>query len=284
MPGASSERIASSTAGLTLALHAWVPHRPRAALFYVHGIQSHAGWLFETGPKLADAGVALYVADRRGAGASDGPRGDTPSFHAWIDDGVGALELVRARHPKLPLTLFGQSMGGSVAVAIAGDPRARYDALILCAPALGQRRARMTESAKHSLREEPSLDASSKVPIEDGWYTSDPRYLEFLAGDRAMLRVITKRSALALLELEEHYFSLPRPLTRRPAALILPRNDRIIRLPIARRAFAELLEERGLVIELPTDDHYLEFSPCRDAYLRLLVELAASACFSTDGR
>jgi alpha-beta hydrolase superfamily lysophospholipase len=61
--------------GTPLALHCWTPQPTsavRGLLYYVHGIQSHAGWLFETGPELARRSVVTYALDRRGSGRSGG--------------------------------------------------------------------------------------------------------------------------------------------------------------------------------------------------------------------
>src|SRR5687767_14534269 len=139
---------------VTLALHAWIPAEPAAALLYVHGIQSHAGWLFETGPALAARGVALYALDRRGSGRSGGERGDARSFRDWLDDYAHAARHVRERHARIPLTILGQSMGGSIVAGLIADGRAPRDAVILCAPALGQMHARLTVEQRQALRGE----------------------------------------------------------------------------------------------------------------------------------
>src|SRR3979411_2507849 len=65
-------RLLRSADDVGLALHIWRTHRARGSLFYIHGIQSHGGWLFETGPQLAQRGIQVFALDRRGSGRSEG--------------------------------------------------------------------------------------------------------------------------------------------------------------------------------------------------------------------
>ncbi|HVK87900.1 MAG TPA: alpha/beta fold hydrolase [Kofleriaceae bacterium] len=256
---------------LRLALHAWIPANVSAVVFYVHGIQSHGGWLFETGPYLANRGIAVYVLDRRGSGASEGVPGGA-DYGAWIDDYAHALDRARSAHAGVPLTVLGQSFGATVAAAVAlRSPRA-YDALALVAPALNQvRGARIVEPgcAPPAL---PVIDDDTlmPIPLDDTQYTRDPRYLAFMRDDHRMLRTISSRHRRTLLGLAAAYMAVPAAFARTPSALFLPRADSIISLPLARESFT-FLAPGGLIVELPTEDHYLEFSAARIAYLEVLA-------------
>ncbi len=56
--------------GIKLALHSWLSQKPKAILFFVAGMHSHAGWLFEAGPYFADRSISVFCLDRRGTGIS----------------------------------------------------------------------------------------------------------------------------------------------------------------------------------------------------------------------
>jgi alpha-beta hydrolase superfamily lysophospholipase len=260
-----------SRSGATLALHSWVPAAPAATVLYVHGIQSHAGWLFETGPALAERRVALYALDRRGSGESGGERGDASNFRDWIADYADAARRIRSRHVSLPLTLYGQSLGGSIAAALASEGSTPFDAFVLCAPALGQLHRRLTPDEQEALRRrDPTIE--EPVPLEDGWYTRDPRFLAFMAADPLMLRRVRVGLRRSVLEMEDFYMG-----TRwapGPKALILPRADRIIDLGSTRTHFERLSGGGGPVVELPADDHYLEFSGARTLLWNFLAAFA----------
>jgi hypothetical protein len=125
--------------------------------------------------------------------------------------------------------------------------------------------------ARRSDRREAPLD---RVPLEDAWYTEIERYLEFMGHDPLMLRSVSPRFNAARLDLDEHYMTLDRPLSRRPSLLVLPRRDRIIDLAVARRAFEALTGGGGAAVELPAECHYLEFSDCQTQFWDLVATYA----------
>jgi alpha-beta hydrolase superfamily lysophospholipase len=253
-----------------LAIHRWLPEAPRAVAFYIHGIQSHAGWLFETGAALATSDVAVYALDRRGSGKSGGSRGDVESLDILFSDYVQAIGAVRRRHPDLPLTLVGQSLGGGILAGLVTSGHAPYDALVFCAPALGQMRVKLSESERERVRANETT-LPEPVLLKDADYTADPRYLAFMGNDELMLRTITGRTRKTLLELEELYMNGVGRWRAAPVAFASPRVDPIIRLDAARTAFGELTNERGIMVEFPSQLHYLEFSPCRDRFWSWLI-------------
>ncbi|CAN5917933.1 hypothetical protein BH11MYX2_BH11MYX2_11560 [soil metagenome] len=253
--------------GLALALHAWVPDLPQTTVFYVHGTQSHAGWLFETGPALSALGCAVYALDRRGSGESEGPRGHCESYTDWCEDYLAAMHHVRALHPDLPMVLDGQSFGGAIAAAIAADPRACHDAVLLVTPLIAQR-------VGLDLWKDVADDVPVRLPAPDEWFTHEPRYLEFMRADAKMTRSGMRKFQQARVALGEHYGSLDAPLAGRPAVLVLSRVDPMIAPTAARDVFDKLTGGAGIVIELPGTDHYLDFTSSREQLWRLVGSFA----------
>jgi alpha-beta hydrolase superfamily lysophospholipase len=252
---------------ITLALHVWTPEQPHTVVFYVHGTQSHAGWMFETGPALAQLGCAVFALDRRGSGESEGLRGDVASFDVWIEDYLAAMAHARTQHPHLPMLLVGQSFGGAIAVGLACDARASHDAMILCSPLIVPRPG-------FDLWKDAAEDQPVRVPAPDEWYTSDATYLDFIKRDDKMTRGLTRRFHAARLALADHYNAAKTPLANKPCALVVPRSDRMIDLAAARDAYHRLSGNTGIVIELPGTDHFLEFSPGRHLLWRLQASFA----------
>ncbi|MGW3917847.1 alpha/beta hydrolase, partial [Streptomyces sp. NPDC005070] len=102
------EIIDLSSGGVDLALHLWRPQRVKGAVFYFHGLQSHAGWMWEVGTRFADNDIAFFVLDRRGSGISPGDRGDLPPAETLLGDYIAALAHVREMiGDDVPLSLFG---------------------------------------------------------------------------------------------------------------------------------------------------------------------------------
>src|SRR3954467_2722226 len=89
----------------------------RGQIVCLHGIQSHAGWYDHSCRRLASAGYEVSFLDRRGSGANEEARGDTPSGRRLLDD---VAEVLRARRPPpgQPVFLLAISWGGKLAVGL----------------------------------------------------------------------------------------------------------------------------------------------------------------------
>src|SRR5258705_8887861 len=88
----------------------------RAHLLLIHGIAEHAGRHAHVATRFAQAGIETHAFDLRGFGASSGRRA---YFHPWSqyhDDVENQIAAIRAVSRRLPLRLFGHSMGGLIAL------------------------------------------------------------------------------------------------------------------------------------------------------------------------
>jgi acylglycerol lipase len=123
--------------GARLAMRVWAPvdRAPDMVFVALHGMNdSSAAWRL-AGPWWAEQGVVTYAYDQRGFGRSPG-RG-VWGGELMLDDLRDVVDLVRARHPGLPVVVIGESMGGAVAVsAFASDRPPAAARLVLLAPAV----------------------------------------------------------------------------------------------------------------------------------------------------
>ncbi|WP_119165255.1 alpha/beta hydrolase [Algihabitans albus] len=127
--------------GLALPLRAWAPNpqEPRALLLALHGFNDYGNAWRQPAPAWAALGIAVYAYDQRGFGGAPS-RGLWPGVAALTRDLRTAATTLRARHPGVPLYLLGESMGGAVVLAAAGEAEALpADGLILAAPAVWAR-------------------------------------------------------------------------------------------------------------------------------------------------
>jgi acylglycerol lipase len=124
--------------GVDLPMRVWEPwDRPaEAVILALHGFNDYSKGMASPGKGMARRGFIFYAYDQRGFGASP-QHGIWAGEQQMIDDLRVAAQLIKAKHPNLPLFLLGESMGGSVIMAAAaGDDPPVADGLILAAPAI----------------------------------------------------------------------------------------------------------------------------------------------------
>jgi fermentation-respiration switch protein FrsA (DUF1100 family) len=126
---AQAEEIALTSSDGTRVL-AWyvLPRDDRPVVLYFHG---NGGALRYRVPRFAPLvadGTGLLALSYRGYGGSDG----SPSEDGLIADAAALYDFAAARYPARKLVLWGESIGGAVAIALAA--RKPVAALILEAP------------------------------------------------------------------------------------------------------------------------------------------------------
>ncbi|MHA6758268.1 alpha/beta fold hydrolase [Streptacidiphilus sp. PAMC 29251] len=104
----------NSSDGTVLHVHEWLPEgEPRGIVQIAHGMGDHAARYSHLAETPA-AGFAVYADDHRGHGTSiTGTPGDLGAngWNLLVEDLVALSELLKARHPGLPLVLVGHSLG-----------------------------------------------------------------------------------------------------------------------------------------------------------------------------
>jgi len=136
--------------GLQLFAQAWLPEgTPRAVVCLVHGLGEHSGRYRHVAAALTEAGYVLLGFDLRGHGRSEGPRGHTPAFKAFMDDIDQLLQEAAQRFPHLPLFLYGHSLGGILVLNYALRRQPESAGVIATGPAL--RTALEQQTAKLAL-------------------------------------------------------------------------------------------------------------------------------------
>eukprot|EP00474_Spongospora_subterranea_P004799 CRZ05257.1 hypothetical protein [Spongospora subterranea] len=97
-------------------------HRPglthKCSLLLIHGFGEHVGRFYHVILELIDARCDVHTIDLRGHGLSGGPRSDG-NFDDFINDISILHRIALTSAPKLPVFLYGQSMGGMLVLAYA---------------------------------------------------------------------------------------------------------------------------------------------------------------------
>ncbi|HET9143927.1 lysophospholipase [Actinophytocola sp.] len=115
----------------------WVPDAATGVVVIVHGLAEHGGRYAHVGQRLAADGYAVYTADHRGHGKSDGVRGNINRMSEVVVDLETMIRSAAQRHPDRPVFLYGHSMGGLVALVYVTTGRpAELHGLILTSSAV----------------------------------------------------------------------------------------------------------------------------------------------------
>jgi alpha-beta hydrolase superfamily lysophospholipase len=249
---------------------------PRVHIVGIHGIQSHGGWYAGSCRALAESGCGVMFLDRRGSGANQNQRGDSPGYRRLVDDLAEFITFTRSQSPEtIPLHLVAISWGGKLAVALAERHPGLINGLVLITPGFFPR---ISPSFREKLQiawarvTKPSKPFP--IPLNDPeLFTSDPGWLEFLRHDKLSLHQATARFLVSSVHLDRRMQRASR-CVRVPTLLLLAGEDRIID-SIRTRQFVETFPTTDRqVIEYPGRAHTLEFE---DSH-RLELDLVDWVC------
>lgn len=116
---------------------AWLPAgEARAVVVLVHGFGEHSGRYAHVGTRLAETGFAVYAADHRGHGRTDGHRANLERMALVVEDLDAFVRFASARHPGLGVFMIGHSLGGLIALQYATTAGTALDGLVVSGPAV----------------------------------------------------------------------------------------------------------------------------------------------------
>ena len=124
--------------GLSLYLQAWIPIHPKATLFLVHGLGEHSGRYSYLAERFTENDIAVFTFDGRGHGKSCKPKPDAyfENHQDYLKD-IDALYNKAAGYlPKLPIFIYGHSMGGALVASYVIQYKPQARGIILSAAAL----------------------------------------------------------------------------------------------------------------------------------------------------
>jgi alpha-beta hydrolase superfamily lysophospholipase len=117
--------------GLKIYYQVWMPDTPKAIVQIVHGFAEHSGRYLNVVNDLVPLGYAVYADDHRGHGRSEGMRNYVDSFDQFIEDEKILYDILKEKHPDLPVFLLGHSMGSLISIHVINEYENLYEGLIL---------------------------------------------------------------------------------------------------------------------------------------------------------
>ncbi|XP_022613275.1 monoglyceride lipase isoform X3 [Seriola dumerili] len=121
--------------GLHLFCRYWEPAGPpRALVFVAHGAAEHCGPYDEVAQRLKELSLLVFAHDHVGHGQSEGDRMNIKDFQVYIRDALQHVDLMKSRHPELPVFIVGHSMGGAISILTASERPSDFAGVVLIAP------------------------------------------------------------------------------------------------------------------------------------------------------
>ncbi|KZV35904.1 caffeoylshikimate esterase-like, partial [Dorcoceras hygrometricum] len=115
----------------------WQPADPslklQGVVAMIHGYTSESSWLFELNAVAMErAGFVCCAMDLRGHGFSEGPRDHVSDINPMVSDFLHFKPVpTHYVHPNLPRFLYGESLGGAIAIIICLQQKKEWKGLIL---------------------------------------------------------------------------------------------------------------------------------------------------------
>ncbi|MFQ5496013.1 MAG: alpha/beta fold hydrolase [Phycisphaerae bacterium] len=255
----------------------WPVRKPRGAVLYHHGIQSHCGW-YETSPaRLVEAGFAVLQMDRRGCGRNEVDRGHAESAGQLIEDALASRDELARRSGLSSHHVLGVSWGGKLAVAAFVQDPANVKSLTLVTPGLfplvGVSKEMMTEIGFAMLYEPHRL---FDIPLNDPeMFTSVETWQRFHRGDPLALRQCTAGFYLASRRMDKTVNRLAQG-PQVPIHLFLAGDERIIDNDRTERFVRDLGWPGGRITRFDGLRHSLEFEGDPELFFQALTGFIAS--------
>lgn len=102
--------------GVEIFYQKWLAENSRANLLIVHGLGDHSSRFQNLIDELDGKNLTIYSFDLRGHGKSGGKRGHINSFMEYIYDLKIFIEYIKNDSKRLPIILYGHSMGGVISL------------------------------------------------------------------------------------------------------------------------------------------------------------------------
>ena len=224
-----SEGSIEGVGGLLLRYRACEVTNARGALIIVHGLGDHAARYDDLAAALANSGISSFAYDQRGHGSSEGRRGHVSGFDVLLQDlDRFRREVAGCIEPRVPLFLFGHSMGGLVVLRYLEEYDTPLAGAILSAPWLGTQvhipRWQIT-AASALTRILPAVPFPNRVDADH--LSHDPAVVQAYRDDPLVHGRITPRlftevsSAMGLVQQRSERINVP-------LLFLLPGADRIV--------------------------------------------------------
>ncbi|CAK8697948.1 unnamed protein product [Clavelina lepadiformis] len=110
----------------------WKPTtEPRFLVLMLHGLGGHCARFNELALNLNEIGGLCFANDYVGHGESEGDRTTVNDYKVFIRDAFQHANKTKEEYPNLPVFLYGQSMGGALALLASSEKEDLFQGVII---------------------------------------------------------------------------------------------------------------------------------------------------------
>jgi len=180
---------------IDLFVQTWLPvGAVRGVVAIVHGIGEHSGRYGYLVQRVVDSGFAVAALDNRGHGRSGGTHGHIDSWSDYREDVHTFLHYVSAKFPRLPLFLYGHSLGALIVSDYVLFHPEGLDGLIVSGHPLrptGAVKPLLVFLARILSRYKP--ETAFDLGVDDNALSRDPEVVQAYRDDPLVHRRVTAR-------------------------------------------------------------------------------------------
>ena len=182
----------------------WEPQsqKPRAVLLIVHGLGEHSGRYADLAAFFCQRGWAVLALDRCGHGKSEGKRGHIPRYEMLLDEVIKLKTEATRLYSKLPICLYGHSMGGNIVLNyLLRKGAASLKACVATAPALKlafEPSAFLLSLGRIMRKIYPAFTQNNELDVQK--LSRDPAIVQAYLADPLVHSKVSSETALGLLE------------------------------------------------------------------------------------
>ena len=184
-PAAYLTDTALASDGVCLRSFAWQPARmpPRGVVVITHGIRDYALRYQHFAEQLAAQGFAVLAQDLRGHAHSGGERQRFDSMKQMVADTDLLVSKAQKQYPRVPLFVYGHSLGGLITTEYALDHGDKLSGVVLSGAAL-QRPLSVSGFSVALARLVASIGPGLQVvEVDDHEFSRDKDVMAALAND-----------------------------------------------------------------------------------------------------
>jgi alpha-beta hydrolase superfamily lysophospholipase len=219
----------------------WPVAQPKAVIAIIHGLGEHIHRYEHVAAFFNAHHLAVTGYDRRGHGRSEGKRGHTKSYEAFLDEISELHSETEARYPGLPIFLYGHSMGGNLLLSYVLQRHPNIQGAIVSAPHIQlafQPSVVMVGLGKLMRNINPGFTQANGLAVDQ--LSRDPKVVQAYQADPLVHDRLTAITGMAMLEsgdrLHQYEGSTQVPL------LLMHGGEDGITSPAATQAFTQRIK------------------------------------------